>query len=79
MDKNDLYKEVEKWEKYNAKGHRQSYLVAAEVLVKQPKDTTFKPKFFIMPSILKTTRGHWNYWILKFLIALNIHILRPRI
>ncbi len=37
MDKNDVYKEVEKWEKYNAKGHRQSYLVAAEVLVNNLK------------------------------------------
>ena len=33
MDKNEVYKEVEKWEKYNAKGYRQSSLIAAEVLV----------------------------------------------
>ncbi len=33
MDKNEVYKEVEKWEKYNVKGYRQSSLIAAEVLV----------------------------------------------
>lgn len=33
MDKNDVYKEVAKWEKYNTKGYSQSYLVAAEILV----------------------------------------------